>query len=84
MENFEGEKSDSSQTRPMYLEQYPGYWYSFLNLLLQSNYKRFFKTNIVESTGPQVEERRAAKLQKGGREGDVSWTRPTYLEKYSG
>ena len=44
----------------------------FLNLLWQSNYKRFFKTNIVKSAGPQVEERRAAKLQKGGREGDVS------------
>ena len=33
--------------------------------------KRSFKTNIVESAGPQVGERRAAKLQKGGREGDV-------------
>ena len=56
----------------MYLAKYPGYWYSILSLLWQSNYKRFFKTNIVESAGPQVEERRAAKLQKGGREGDVS------------
>ena len=44
---------------------------SFLNLLWQSNCNRFFKTNIIESAGPQVEERRAAKLQKGGREGDV-------------
>ena len=56
----------------MYLAKYPGYWYFILNLLWQSNHKRFFKTNIVESAGPQVEERRAAKLQKGGREGDVS------------
>ena len=32
----------------------------------------FLKTNIVESAGPQVEERSAAKLQKGGQEGDVS------------
>ena len=39
---------------------------------LKTKHKRFFKTNIIESAGPQVEERRAAKLQKGGREGDVS------------